>query len=94
MFLLTSFSDSQGVHYDTPYYRWQPQAANDQLTRYGVDPAQHQGEARWCIVENVFTQDTGYRLYEWDGNVFLGYTTPGQPAGPLSFLVQLESTPH
>ena len=40
------------------------------------------------------TQDTGYRLYEWDGNVFLGYTTPGQPAGPLSFLVQLESTPH
>ena len=42
----------------------------------------------------VFTQDTGYRLYEWDGNVFLGYTTPGQPAGPLSFLVQLESTPH
>ena len=94
VFALTSFSDSQGVHYDTPYYRWQPQAANDQLTRYGVDPAQHQGEARWCIVENVFTQDTGYRLYEWDGNVFLGYTTPGQPAGPLSFLVQLESTPH
>lgn len=36
----------------------------------------------------------GYRLYEWDGDVFLGYTTPGQPAGPLSFLVQLESTPH
>ena len=79
--------------YPDPYYRHSQDLtpANDFLAAYGVDPAQHLGQAICTVIQNVYTQDTGYRIYEWDGDVFLAHFDLTGGGETLEYLVQLET---
>ena len=80
-------------HYGDPYYLPSQNltSANDFLAAYGVDPAQHQGQATCTVVQNDRAQDTGYRIYEWDSDVFLAHFDLTGGGETLEYLVQLET---
>ena len=85
-------SGTEGSYGDPYYFPSQDLTpANDFLSAYGVDPAQHQGQAICTVIQNVYTQDTGYRIYEWDGNVFLAHFDLTGGGETLEYLVQLET---
>lgn len=76
--------------YPTPYYQ-ALDPANEVLSAYGVDSSQHTGQASCTAILNVYTQDTGYRIYEWDGDVFLAHFDLTDGKETLEYLVQLDT---
>ena len=87
------FGTGAESNYRDPYYRYSQDLtpANDFLSAYGVDPAQHPGQAICTVIQDAHTQDTGYRIYEWDGNVFLAHFDLTGGGETLEYLVQLRT---
>ena len=57
----------------------------------GAGPAHHRGQATSTVVQNDRAQDTGYRIYEWDSDVFLAHFDLTGGGETLEYLVQLET---